>query len=332
MIVSKITRKILHHIYTIILSLSYYPQERIDAFCIGHNDYLNKAPITPANQILIDNLATVFNPYDTGITVKHSDKGKRATDVTKIKEYKPSLIVQLNDITNQINTITHSDKNILKELNLNKQSLFYDGKESEILRYHKELLFNVKLNPAFVTVLPAVEALVTAVNGLYGVKTSKKVDIKSDITAMDTYVDPLAKVLLTNFLSLNIQNINNLDAVVDYFPYIYMDESVKADTFLYKNQWIIDLLAGEIKNDIRLVFKFKNWLKIQNLSLGDCMVFLSDVPNPTVIPGRAVRSIAGETIEFPFENIGSATELYLIFAAVTPGVAVKLKVTVKDKK
>ena len=65
---------------------------------------------------MIDDLATVFNPYDTGITVKHSDKGKRTTDVTKIKEYKPSVIVQLDDITNQINTITHSDKSILKEL------------------------------------------------------------------------------------------------------------------------------------------------------------------------------------------------------------------------
>ena len=78
---------------------------------------------------------------------------------------------------------------------------------------------------------------------------------------MDTFVDPLAKVMLTNFLSLNIQNINNLDAVVDYFPYINMDESVKAENFLYKNQWIVDLLAGEIKNDIRIVFKFKYLVK-----------------------------------------------------------------------
>ena len=59
------------------------------------------------------------------------------------------------------------------------------------------------------------------------------------------------------------------------------------------------------------------------------MVFLSDVPNPTTIPGRAVLVKAGETIEFPFKNIGSATELYLIFVAVTPGVDVKLKVTSK---
>ena len=261
MIASKLTRKILAHIHLIILSLSDYPQERIVAFINGHNNFLNKTPITPEKQIMIDNLETVLESYDMGVTVKHSDKGKRATFVTKIKEYQPFIIIQLDDIITQINTINKTDKSKLKELNLNEKSLFYDGRESEILRYYKELLYNVTLNSNYLTVLPAVTLLVNKVNALYKVKVDKKDDIKDDITKMNTYVDPLAKVLLKNFDSLETANIDNLDAVIDYFPFRDMDVPVKNKEHLAPNQFNAIGMQGAIVNLIDVKQDFGNWIE-----------------------------------------------------------------------
>jgi hypothetical protein len=59
------------------------------------------------------------------------------------------------------------------------------------------------------------------------------------------------------------------------------------------------------------------------------MAFLSTTANPTSIPDNAQLIRAGETIIFPVANIGSKTQLFLIFAAVTPGLDVELMLTVK---
>ena len=68
-------RKILYHIYIVLLALFRFPQERIDAFVQGHLDSLYLEPVTPEHQIMIDRVEAVFEPYDTGISKKHSDAG-----------------------------------------------------------------------------------------------------------------------------------------------------------------------------------------------------------------------------------------------------------------
>ena len=335
MIASKLTRKILVHIHLIILSLSDYPQERVVEFINGHNDFLNKDPITPEKQIMIDDLEDVLESYDLGVTVKHSDKGKRATFVTKIIEYKPSIVTQVNGIINQINTITHSDKSKLKEFNLNRISIYYEGRESEILRYYKELLYNIKLSPEFSTVVPAVQALVDKVNALYKVKKEKKDDIKIDITNMNTYVDPLAKVLLKNFDSLETANINNLDAVIDYFPFRDMDLPIKNKEHLAPNQFNAIGMQGAIVNLIDVKQDFGNWIE------ADCRKCTVDVylwlasEITSVIPKNAQKVCKGDRLIFKNSAIGSSTEMYFMVAFAedeTVTEECKFKITIDKKK
>ena len=64
---------------------------------------------------------------------------QQTTAIGVIKDSKTYIITQLNDIEHDIDTITHNNVNIKKEFHFNEQSLYYDGKESEILRYFKEL-------------------------------------------------------------------------------------------------------------------------------------------------------------------------------------------------
>jgi len=87
-----------------------------------------------------------------------------------------------------------------------------------------------------------------------------------------------------------------------------------------------------MKNDPRPSFDHSGFFKAESKGLGDGMIFLSDIPNPTTIPGRAVSIKSGETIEFPIQNIGSATEYYLIFVATSTALDAQLKVTVIPKK
>ena len=335
MIASKKTRKILCRIHLIIISLSGYAQERIVAFINGHNDFLNKAPITPEKQIMIDDLEDVLVNYDLGITVKHSDKGQRATFVTKIKEYQPSISVQLDDIITQINTKTHTDKSKLKELNLNDKSLFYIGKESEILRYYKELLYNIKLSPDYLTVVPAVQALVDSVNALYKVKKDKKDDIKIDITNMNTYVDPLAKVLLKNFDSLQTANIDNLDAVIDYFPFRDMDLPVKNKEHLAPNQFNGIGMQGAIVNLIDVKQEFGNWIEAdcRNCPVDIYLWLASEISS--VIPKNAQKISKGDRLIFKNSTIGSSTQMYFMVAFaedVTVTEECKFKITIDKRK
>ena len=167
-------RRILHHIYTVILALFSFPQERIDAFVQGHLNSLYLLPVTPEHQIMITRVEAVFTPYDTGISKKHSDAGQRTTAIAVIKDSKPYIIAQLNDIEHDIDTITHNDINVKKEFHFNEQSLYYDGKESEILRYFKELKYNVGANPLYASVLPKVTTFVDAIDAKYGVKSKNK--------------------------------------------------------------------------------------------------------------------------------------------------------------
>jgi len=335
MIASKRTRKILCHIHLIILSLSDFAQERIVAFINGHNDFLKKAPITPEKQVMIDDLEAVLDSYDLGVTVKHSDKGKRATFVTKIKEYQPSIVNQINGIITQINNITHTDKSKLKEFNLTRISIYYEGKESEILRYYKELLYNIKLSPEFLTVVPAVQTLVDKVNALYKVKKEKKDDIKIDITNMNTYVDPLAKVLLKNFDSLQTTNIDNLDAVIDYFPFRDMDLPVKNKEHLAPNQFNGIGMQGAIVNLIDVKQDFGNWVE------ADCRTCPVDIylwlasEISSVIPKNAQKVCKGDRLIFKNSTIGSSTQMYLMVAFaedVTVTEECKFKITIDKKK
>ena len=119
-----------------------------------------------------------------------------------------------------------------------------------------------------------------------------------------------------------------LTKVADFFKTEIIDSLDKASDYLYINEYLIHVLAGIIKNDPRPIFKHADKFKAENKGKGDGYIFLSDVPNPTVIPARAKKVLIGETIEAPFADIGSNTEYYLIFAAATPGEDFDVKFTV----
>ena len=323
-----VTRRMLHHIYAIILALSSHPQERIDAFCQAYLASLKNDPSSPEKLIMISDFEAVINPFYLGITVKHADISGRKTSITVIADNEEMIKNELADITTKINTITHSNANVIVEFGLNKLSAFYTGKDADIRRRFAELKYKIGNDPAYSTVLPLITTLVTKIEALYGDKFDKKDDVSDDITALLPLVDPITKALIIGFCKLNIEHIDNLGAVARYFHVDLMDLDVNDPNFLGVGQWLVDLSGIEMKNDPRVIFKFIDKLKVQSYSLFDAMVFLSDDPNPTVIPGRAVLVKAGETVEFPINSIGSTTELYLIFASTTTGENVKFKVTV----
>jgi hypothetical protein len=323
-----ITRRALHHIYAILLALNSYPQERIDAFCQAHLLALKNDPSTPAKILMISDFEAVLDPFYLGITVKHSDLGQRKTAIKVIKNKKTFIIDELSDLVTKINTITNNNSDIITEFGLNDFYSFYTGKDFDILRRFAELKYNITAKAILSTLVVQATTLETTIGLLYTTKHDKKDDVRLDISILLPLVDPIGKAMILNFCALHKDNIDNLDAIRRYYPVELMDLDTNDPNFLRKNQWLVELAAMQIINDPRIIFKFTDSLKIQSYLTGDAMVFLSDTPNPTEIPSRAILISAGQTVEFPIENIGSATELYLIFAAVTAGEFVRLKVSV----
>ena len=328
-------RKILYHIYAIIQALYSYPQERIDAFVQGHLDSLYLEPVTPEHQIMIDRVESVFEPYDTGITKKHSDAGQRTTAIEVIKDSKTYIVTQLNDIEHDIDTITHNNVNIKKEFHFNEQSLYYDGKESEILRYFKELKFNVGANPAYASVLPKVTTFVDAINAKYGVKTKKKSSVKQDISDLVPLVDPLTKAMLWNFYELGIENIDNQKAVIDYFPFRDMDLPIKNKEHLSPNQFNAIGIQGAIVNLIDVKQDFGNWIEAdcRKCPLDVYLWLASEITS--VIPKNAQKVCKGDRLIFKNSTIGSSTEKYFMVAFAedeTVTEECKFKITIDKKK
>lgn len=324
--------KKLLHIYVIILHLENYSEDDIDSFCKEFIIAATKLPVDTDYQELADMLSLILAQYHKSIIKAANDRGDRGIDVKIISSLKPYIISTISDFENKINAITHSDINIIEKYHFNNKSVYYSGPEQSRLNYLEELENGISLNPDFAAVLPAVTAFVAEITKKYTNKQKIKGTIGFDVSNKKALLAPLQKTLLKCYYGVCELNINDLSKVPDYFKTEIMDGRNKSPDYLYVNEYMINVLAGMLKNDPRPKFDHSEFLKAESKGLGDGMIFLSDIPNPTVIPARAKLLKVGETIEFPIADIGSLTEFYLIFAAITPGEDFILKLTVKPKK
>jgi hypothetical protein len=326
------TGRQLKRILTIILTLYRFSKIDVTAFCQGHISALKHGIMTVEKQVMIDEIELVYKPFHTNDLIKGIDAGEMNTSVKIIAGSKTYIISELKDLITKINTITHNDDNIIIKFHLNKKSLFYTGKESKRKKYFGLLKKGMSLNPDFAPLMPQVTLFVKTVTDLYKDKSSKKINIKTNVSDMRTLIDPVAKVLLINYNKLQIINIDNLELVNFYYPYTKMHGRKKAPDFTFKYQTLVKIPYGKLLNVPSIKFKYKNFLKIENKSKGMIRIFLSNIPNPKSIPDYAELCSAGSKIVIPFESIGTSTQLYLIFACVTPGEEAVLKVSVRKTK
>ncbi len=334
--IDKITCKILHHIYLILLTFNNYPLESKNAFCQGHLTFLGLDPITPEKQAMIDAILLVYTPFDEGMVSKKLDKKKVTTDVERIKKLKPYIIAEIDDLRTKINSITHTDRNINKELGINKPSSFYKNKnQHELLLTYKSFKLNMSLNPLFVPLMAQVNLFVKTVTDSYSVKDRKKSGVKAEETSVELMVDPLRKVLTSNFYALGAEYIDNPEKVINYFPCIDMDVRVKNKELLSPNQFNGIGMQGTIVNLIEVKQDFGNWIEVdcRKCSVDIYLWLASEITN--VIPKNAQRVCKGDRLIFKNSTIGSSTQMYLMVAFaedVTIIEECKFKITIDKKK
>jgi len=331
----KITRRILSHIYAILLAFCDFPQETIAAFTQGHITSLRLEPITPDKQAMIDAILLVYTPYDEGMVSKKTDKKKITTDVERIKELQPYIITQLDDLGTKINGITHTDRNINKELGLNKPSSFYLGNQHDIMETYKSFIHNMSLNPDFAPLMVQANLFVKTVTDSYSGKDSKKSGVREEVTEVKLMVDPLRKVLTSNFYALGAEYIDNPEKVVNYFPYIDMDLPIKNKERLAINQYNAIGMQGAIANLIDVKQEFGNWIEAdcRNCPVDIYLWLASEITS--VIPKNAQKVCKGDRLIFKNSTIGSSTEKYLMVAFaedVTVTEECKFKITIDKKK
>ncbi|MEI6823380.1 MAG: hypothetical protein WCL51_15725 [Bacteroidota bacterium] len=334
--VDKITYKILHHIYLILLLFNDYPLEKKNVFCQGHLTSLRLEPITPERQAMIDAILLVYTPYDEGMVSKKTDKKKITTDVERIKKLKPYIIAELDDLGTKINTITHTDRNINKELGLNKPSSFYKNKnQHELLLTYKSFKLIMSLNPLFVPLMAQVNQFVKTVTDSYSVKNRKKSGVKVVVTNVELMVDPLRKALTSNFYALGAEYIDNPEIVINYFPYVDMDVRMKNKELLAINQFNGIGMQGTVVNLIDVKQDFGNWIE------ADCRKCTVDIylwlagEITSVIPKNAQKVCKGDRLIFKNSTIGSSTEKYFMVAFaedVTVTEECKFKITIDKIK
>ena len=331
MYVNENIRRFMHHLQAILLNLEGYPQEKVDALAQAfinaaiHNGTLDYMAMANATE-------DVLIPFHEARTTTNVDKKSKTTEIKTIKANEEFVKKGLKDLETKINTITLNNQLAIEELNLNKKSLFYSGVEADRVLYFEQLLKAITLNPLYASVLTQTEVFTAKCIKLYTDKTDTNTDITFDESGKKTLIYPLKVVMYKNFLKASGLNIDDLSKMSDYFKTDLMHPNVSNSDLLFKGQYMVAIAAGTFINDPSIKFNFGDSLKIEGLGLGDARAFLSDIPNPTTIPGRAVFINSGETIETPIQNIGSATEYYLIFASTSIALDAKLKVTVIPKK
>ena len=331
MFVNVNTKKFMHHLQTILLDLEGYPQERIDPFVRG---FINACRLNGTLEYLemADATEAVLIPFHEARTTTNVDKKTKTTEIKTIKTNEDFVKKGLKDLETKINTITDSNQLAIEELNLNKKSLFYLGVEADRVLNFEQLLKAIKQNPLYASVLTQTDVFTKKCIKLYTNKTDTSTEITFDVSGKKTLIDPIKDVMYHNFLTTSGLNIKDLSKMRDYFLTGLMDTDSSNPDILSKGQYMVLISAGMFINDPSIKWNFGDSLKLEGLGLGDARAFLSDIPNPTIIPGRAVFINSGETIETPIQNIGSATEYYLIFASTSIALDAKIKVTVIPKK
>ncbi len=324
-------RRFMHHLQAIVLNLEGYPQKRIDPFVQG---FINACRLNGTVEYLAmaDATDAALIPFHEARSTTNVDKKAKTTEVKTIIANDGFVKAGLKDLETKINTITLNNQLAIEELNLNKKSLFYSGAETDRVLYFEQLLKAIKLNPLYASVLTQTDVFTKKCIKLYSDKTGTSTEITFDVSGKKTLIDPLKDVMYHNFLTTSGLNIKDLSKMSDYFLTGLMEPDISNPDILSKGQYMVLISAGMFINDPSIKWNFGDSLKLEGLGLGDARAFLSDIPNPTTIPGRAVFINSGETIETPKQNIGSATEYYLIFASTSIALDAKLKVTVIPKK
>ena len=331
MFVNVPTRRFMYHLQAILLDLDGYPQKRIDPFVQG---FINACRLNGTVEYLAmaDATEAALIPFHEARSTTNIDKKAKTTEVKVIKANDDFVKAGLKDLETKINTITLNNQLAVEELNLNVKSLFYSGVEADRVLYFEQLLKAIKLNPLYASVVIQTEVFTKKCIKLYTNKTETDTEITFDVSGKKTLIDPLKDVMYHNFLTTSGFNIDDLSKMSDYFLTGLMEPDSSNPDALSKDQYLVDIKAGMFINDPSIKWNFGDSLKLEGLGLGDARAFLSDIPNPTIIPGRAVFINSGETIETPIQNIGSATEYYLIFASTSIALDAQIKVTVIPKK
>jgi len=169
-----ILRRLLHHIFTCILTISDYTDDQIDEFCQAFIDYAVVATGSPTYQTMAHDLETVLIPFHNSIEKTDIDKGERSTDVKVVKSLKEYIVESLTGLRTKVNAISHDDKNIEKEFRLHKISLFYSSTEHNILKYFSEFQTNISLKPAYSSLVDDVSAKVSSASAeILSIRTCK---------------------------------------------------------------------------------------------------------------------------------------------------------------
>ncbi len=331
----KITRRILSHIYAILLAFCDFPQEAIASFTQGHITSLSLDPPSPERQAMIDEVTAAYILYDGSMVVKKTDKKIVTTDIAKIKALKPYIISELNDFITKINSITHNDKDIIIQNGLNKLSSFYFGSEHDILNVYKQFKLSMSLNLDLAPLMPQVVIFVKKVTDTYKVKVDQKANVTKEVSGVKLLIDPLRKVLEKNFHKLSIEYIDTPELIINYFPYIDMDLPIKNKELLSPNQYNAIGMQGTIVNLIDVKQEFGNWIEADCRKCPlDVYVWLASEIT-SVIPKNAQKICKGDRLIFKNSTIGSSTEMYFMVAFaedVTVTEECKFKITIDKKK
>ena len=98
--VEVLTRRMMYHIYSLILTISKYPDDKVDEFCQAFIDYA-LAATDPLYHTMAADLQAVLTPFQLGIEKTDIEKGQRGTDVKVVLSLKDFIIEKLSGLFKQ---------------------------------------------------------------------------------------------------------------------------------------------------------------------------------------------------------------------------------------
>jgi len=280
---------------------------------------------------LITRLETILTSYVTELTQWNSDKSRTKGKVDAFSKLVLTIPFLIDNYRSKVKIAMPGDKNVLLVLFGKNISIFYMGKQQEIINAFKNLLKLLHDYPLLNDLETEVAAFILKLQAAYDVKADIKDDVKIDSSNINDLHSELGSIILGTFGRLIDFFRTNPFKVERFFDPTIIKRNKKDPEKTRKNQAWVDVPFGITINASNAKIIKNGYFVFEGFTDATICIWTASTADSPVPPN--VFELKGtEKNGAKVNDLGSALNTLLLFkvkTGVTPG---RIKVTWRAKK
>ncbi len=276
-----------------------------------------------------------YLPYHNAIINQRVGKDEGTMDVDAFKVEQAELTAKLKMLEAKVMiAMPDSYVPVIKNLDFDNIKVYNKGAQAEQILSLEVLKVKMTNFPLIVSLIPEANIIIAKVKSVYEEKELQFRNIKSDSSSVADLKSAVAEVNLKVFGKLTDHFSETPGRVKDFYNLELIRDDVRAEDFLYIDQYAFEGTQGTIMHLDTVAFDFDNWITAENQGPLAIDFYLTSVING-IISVIAHRTEPGATDTFAFNTIGASTQRNLM-AAIADDITItepcKFKITISTKK